>query len=72
MAILIKDITLVPMDGKNEVIEKTNIYLDEKIIHIGDLKEDIEVERVIHGENKVAMGLINAIPYRHVLIRELC
>jgi len=61
MAILIKDITLVPMDGKNEVIEKTNIYLDEKIIHIGDLKEDIEVERVIHGENKVAMpGLINA------------
>ena len=61
MTILIKGITLVPMDGKNEVIEKTNIYLDEKIIHIGDLKEDIEVERVIHGENKVAMpGLINA------------
>ena len=49
------------MDGKNEVIEETNIYLDEEIIHIGELKEDIEVERVIDGKNKVAMpGLINA------------
>mgnify|MGYP001007269443 FL=1 len=61
MTILIKGITLVPMDGKNEVIEETNIYLDEEIIHIGELKEDIEVERVIDGKNKVAMpGLINA------------
>ncbi|NLY86592.1 MAG: amidohydrolase [Tissierellia bacterium] len=61
MTILIKDITLVPMDGKNEVIEKTNIYMDDKIIHIGELRDDIEVERVIDGKNKVAMpGLINA------------
>lgn len=61
MTLLIKGITLVPMDGKNEVIEETNIYLDEEIIHIGELKEDIEVERVIDGKNKVAMpGLINA------------
>lgn len=60
MAILIKDITLVPMDGKKEVIEKTSIYLDEKIVHIGEFKETIEVERIIDGKNKVAMpGLIN-------------
>ncbi|HEY8362964.1 MAG TPA: amidohydrolase [Tissierellaceae bacterium] len=60
MATLIKNVTLVPIDGKNDVVEKTNIYFDDRIVHIGELRNDLEVERVIDGENKVAMpGLIN-------------
>ncbi|WP_313756096.1 amidohydrolase [Tissierella sp.] len=59
---LIKNIDLVPIDGKNEVIKNTNIYIKDNIItHIGEIREDIQVERVIDGKNKVAMpGLINA------------
>lgn len=59
---LIKNINLIPMDGKNQIIENTNIYIkDNIIIHIGEIREDIEVERIIDGKNKVAMpGLINA------------
>ena len=62
MNLLIKNITLVPMDGKEEVIENTNIYIiDDKIDHIGELKEEIKVDKVIDGKNKLAMpGLINA------------
>ncbi|QQY80022.1 5-methylthioadenosine/S-adenosylhomocysteine deaminase [Keratinibaculum paraultunense] len=62
MGLLIKNATLVPMDGKKEVLKNTNIYIEEnKITHIGELKDDIEVTRVIDGKNKVAMpGLINA------------
>ncbi len=62
MNILIKNITLVPMDGKEEVIENTNIYIeDDKITHIGELRENIKVDRIINGKNKIAMpGLINA------------
>jgi 5-methylthioadenosine/S-adenosylhomocysteine deaminase len=62
MNLLIKNITLVPMDGKSEVIENTNIYIENnKINYIGDLKEDKMVDRIIDGKNKVAMpGLINA------------
>ncbi|WP_313232743.1 amidohydrolase [Tissierella praeacuta] len=59
---LIKNIDLVPIDGKNEVIKNTNIYIKDNIItHIGEIREDIQVERVIDGKNKIAMpGLINA------------
>lgn len=62
MSILIKNIDLVPMDGKNEVIKSTNIYIaEDKIIHIGELREDINVERVIDGKNRIGMpGLINS------------
>ncbi|MCF6463868.1 amidohydrolase [Clostridium sp. Cult1] len=62
MNLLIKNITILPMDGKDEVIENTNMYIeDDKIVHIGELKEDIKVNRIIDGKNKVAMpGLINA------------
>ena len=62
MNILIKNIDLVPMDGKEEVIKNTNIYIEEdQIVHIGELKEDIKVDRTIDGKNKLAMpGLINA------------
>lgn len=59
---LIKNVNLVPMDDKNEVIKNTNIYIqNDKIIHIGEIREDIKVERVIDGKNKIAMpGLINS------------
>ncbi len=59
---LIKNINLIPMDGKSEIIEYTNIYIKDNVItHIGEIREDIQVERIIDGKNKVAMpGLINA------------
>ena len=62
MAILIKNINIIPMDGVKDSIENSNIYIKEdKIIHIGELREDLEVNRVIDGSNKLAMpGLVNA------------
>ena len=62
MNILIKNINLLPMDGKEEVIKDTNIYIEgDKITHIGELKEGIKVDRIIDGKNKIAMpGLINS------------
>lgn len=62
MAILIKNINIIPMDGVNDSIENSNIYIKEdKIIHIGELRENLEVSRIIDGWNKVAMpGLVNA------------
>lgn len=61
MSILIKNIDLVSMNGKEEVIKNTNIYIEkDKIIHIGKIKSDMEVEREIDGKNKLAMpGLVN-------------
>lgn len=61
MSILIKNIDLVAMNGKEEVIKNTNIYIEkDKIIHIGQIKDSIEVEREIDGKNKLAMpGLVN-------------
>lgn len=62
MKILIKNVNLIPMDDKNETVKNTNIYIvDDKVVHIGELRQDIEVERIIDGKNKIAMpGLINA------------
>lgn len=62
MSILIKNVTLLPMGAKKEPIEDTNIYIEgDKIQYIGELKEDLKVDRVIDGKNKVAMpGLVNA------------
>jgi 5-methylthioadenosine/S-adenosylhomocysteine deaminase len=62
MSLLIRNINVVPIDGKNELIRNTNIYiLDNKIVHIGEIREDINVERIIDGKNKLAMpGLINS------------
>ncbi|MCF6465487.1 amidohydrolase [Clostridium sp. Cult2] len=62
MNLLIKNITIVPMDCKEEVLENANIYIEEdKIKHIGELREDIKIDRTIDGKNKVAIpGLINA------------
>ncbi len=62
MNLLIKDVTLVPIDGQRDVIENTNIYIEgDRIVHIGDLREDYKVDKVIDGKNKVAMpGLVNS------------
>ena len=62
MTILIKNVDLVPINGKEELIKNTNIYIkDNSIFYIGELKEEIQVDKVIDGKNKVAMpGLINA------------
>ena len=62
MSILIKNVGLIPMDGKEEWIENTNIYIKEdKIFHIGEIRDDIEVEREIDGRNRIAMpGLVNS------------
>ncbi|WP_352404229.1 amidohydrolase [Sporanaerobacter acetigenes] len=62
MSILIKNVTLLPMGAKKEPIEDTNIYIEgDKIQYIGELKEDLKVDKVIDGKNKVAMpGLVNA------------
>src|SRR5699024_11063179 len=60
--ILIKNVTLLPMGEKIEPIENTNIYIvDKKIEHIGYLRGDIKVDKIIDGKGKVALpGLINA------------
>ncbi len=62
MAILIKNINIIPMNGINDSIENSNIYIEgDKITHIGELREDIGVSRIIDGKNKIAMpGLVNA------------
>ena len=62
MAILIKNINIIPMDGVKESIENSNIYIEEdKIIHIGELRDDLEITRIIDGKNKLAIpGLVNA------------
>ena len=42
MNLLIKNVTLVPMDKKNDILENTNIYiLNNKIEHIGYLSGDL-------------------------------
>lgn len=62
MNILIKNVTLLPMGEKIKPIENTNIYIvDKKIEHIGYLRGDIKVDKIIDGKGKVALpGLINA------------
>jgi len=62
MGILIKNVTVVPMNSKDEVLEDTNIYIEgDRIISIGELKENFKIDKTIDGKNKVAMpGLINA------------
>src|SRR5699024_6378248 len=61
MTVLIKYIDLTPINDLKEVIYGTNIYIKEdKICHIGEIREDIEVSRIIDGKNKLAMpGLVN-------------
>ncbi|MEW8973041.1 MAG: amidohydrolase [Tissierellaceae bacterium] len=62
MTFLIKDVDLLSMGDTKDIVYSTNIYIeDDRVIHIGDIREDIEVERIIDGRNKLAMpGLVNA------------
>lgn len=62
MSILIKNITLVPMDGKNEILNNMNILIDDNLIKdIFSGDKDITVDKIIDGENKLLMpGLVNA------------
>lgn len=62
MKILIKNVNLVSMDGRNKVIENTNVYIEEdRITHIGELKDHIKVDKTINARGKVAMpGLVNS------------
>ena len=62
MSILIKNIDLLSMDEERDLVKNTNIYINgDRIDHIGELKDDIDVDRVIDGKNKLAMpGLVNA------------
>ena len=62
MNILIKNIDVIPVNGKDQILSKTNLYIEDgKISHIGDLKEDIKVEKIIDGKNKLLMpGLVNS------------
>ena len=62
MGILIKNVTLLSMGKEKEPVENTNIYIvDNQIEHVGYLRGDIKVDRVIDGNGKVALpGLINA------------
>lgn len=61
MNILIKNINLVPMDGARDFVNSTNIYIsDTTITHIGELRDDLLVDKIIDGNNKIAMpGLVN-------------
>ncbi len=61
MSILIKDVMMVPMVGRGEVMAKTNILIEGKhIAHLGEIRTDIEAAEIIDGRNMVALpGLIN-------------
>lgn len=62
MTFLIKDVELLSMGDTKDIVYSTNIYIeDDRVIHIGDIRKDIKVERIIDGRNKLAMpGLVNA------------
>jgi len=62
MNILIKNVDILPVDGKHDQVFNSNIYIvDDKIDYIGDNIEGKEVHRVIDGKNKLALpGLVNA------------
>lgn len=59
--LLIKNIDVLSMNGNEEIIKNTNIYIDgSNIKHIGEIREDFEITRIIDGKNKLAMpGLVN-------------
>ncbi|OLS03651.1 amidohydrolase [Tissierella creatinophila] len=62
MNILIKDIDIIPVNRKDEILKSTNLYIQKgRISHIGNLREDIKVDKKIDGKNKLLMpGLINS------------
>lgn len=62
MKILIKNATVITMNDNREVVENTNIGIDNDIIKfIGEAKEDFCPDKTINATNKVVMpGLYNA------------
>lgn len=60
MGLLIKNIKVLAMTGE-EILHDVNIYIeDDKIVHIGPIREDLKVSRTIDGKGKIAMpGLVN-------------
>ncbi|WP_068268476.1 amidohydrolase [Caviibacter abscessus] len=61
MNILIKNVSIVTMRNENEILNNSNIYIKGKYItHIGDELSDFVADKIIDGENLLALpGLIN-------------
>ena len=61
MKIWIKNVVAIPMKNENEVLENTNIYIEDKhIIHIGEELKEFKYDKLIDGNNLLALpGLIN-------------
>lgn len=62
MNILIKNASILTMNGNNEVIEKGSIAIEGNTIkHIGEVPGDFKADKIIDGDKKVVMpGIINA------------
>lgn len=60
--IVVNNVTLLPMDGKNDIIRNTDVYIHEdRIYKIGKLEKNVKVNRVIDGKHMIMMpGLVNA------------
>lgn len=61
MNILIKDVNVLTMKDNDSTIKKTNILIEEnKVAQVGDLPKDYQVDKIIDGNNKLALpGLVN-------------
>ena len=61
MKIWIKNVIAIPMKNENEVLENTNIYIDDKhIVHIGEELKEFKYDKLIDGTNLLTLpGLIN-------------
>ena len=61
MGIVIKDALVVVPKGKEDVIEKTSLYLEkDRIVGIGEAPEGFQEDKVIDGTDKLVIpGLIN-------------
>lgn len=60
--IVINNVTVLPFDGKNDVIEMTDVYIhDDRIYKVGKMDKQVKITRVIDGKGKILMpGLVNA------------
>lgn len=70
MGIVLKDIQAVLPAGGQDVVSRTDIYLqDDKIAGIGEKPEGFSEERVIDGKGKLVIpGLINAHTHSYMAI----
>lgn len=62
MNILIKNASILTMNGENEVLKNASIAVEnDRIKYIGEVPEDFKADKVIDGDKKVVMpGIINA------------